>query len=79
LVTQLQDQLQITQSKIQTTQAHVHSTEKELRTTKGQLDATRKHLDDQRIGLLELKARFDSFSAMLGHPTMLGGNSLDSS
>lgn len=76
VVTQLQDQLQATQNELQTTQSRLHSTEDELRTTREELsttrhelEATRKQLDEQRIGLLELNARFDSFSALLGHPT----------
>ena len=76
VVTQLQDQLQVTQNELQTTQSRLHSTEDELRTTREELsttrhelEATRKQLDEQRIGLLDLNARFDSFSALLGHPT----------
>ena len=76
IVTQLQDQLQTTQNELQMTQARLHSTEEELRSTREELsstreelEATKKQLDDQMIGLLELNARFDSFSALLGHPT----------
>jgi len=54
-------------------------TREQLDVTREQLNVTRKELDDQRIGVLELNARFDSFLAMLGYPTMRGGNSLDSS
>jgi len=61
--------LHTTQNELQTTQARLHSTEEELRSTREELEATKKQLDDQRIGLLELNARFDSFSALLGHPT----------
>ena len=79
LVTQLQDQLQSTQNELQTTQARLHATEEELRSTKERLSTAMQQLEDQRVGLLELHARFDSFSALLGHPTTRGGNSLDSS
>ena len=79
LVTQLQDQLQTTKNELQITQSRLHSTEDELRTTKEQLDTAMKQLEDQRIGLLELHARFDSFSALPRHPTTRGGNSFDSS
>lgn len=50
------------------TQGHLHLTKEELRTTRKELEATRKQLDEQRIVLLELNARFDTFSAILGHP-----------
>jgi len=76
IIIQLQDQLQTTQNELQTTQARLHSTEEELRntreelsSTREELEATKKQLDDQRIGLLELNARFDSFSVLLGHST----------
>lgn len=76
IVTQLQDQLQTTQNELQTTQARRHSTDEEFRSTREELSSTReeleatnKQLDNQRIGLLELNARFDSFSALLGHST----------
>jgi len=76
IVTQLQDQLRTIQNELQTTQACLHSIEEELRSTREELsgtreelEATKKQLDDQSIGLLELNARFDSFSALLSHPT----------
>ena len=76
IVTQLQDQLQTTQNDLQTTQAQLHLTEEELRSTREELsstreelEATKKQLDDQRIGLLELNARFGNFSVLPGHPT----------
>jgi len=69
LVTQLQDQLQTTNNELQTTQARLRSTEEELRSTREELEATRKQLDEQRIGLMELNAQFESFSSLLGHPT----------
>ena len=76
IVTQLQDQLQMTHNELQTTRARLHSIEEELRSTREELsgtreelEATKKQLDDQSIGLLELNARFDSFSALLSHPT----------
>jgi len=68
IVTQLQDQLQATPNELQLTQSRLHSIEEELRSTGEELEAARKQLDEQRIGLLELNARFDSFSALLGHP-----------
>jgi len=43
--------------------------EEELKSTREELEATSKQLDEQRIGLMELNARFDSFSSLLGHPT----------
>ena len=86
IVTQLQPELQTTQTELQTTQSQLDSTKEELSTTREQLDVTkqqlnvtRKQLDDQRISLLELNARFDSFSAMLEYPTTHGSNFLDSS
>jgi flagellar motility protein MotE (MotC chaperone) len=82
MVTQLQDQLQSTQSELQSTQSELQNTkarlcatEDELRATKDELDTTRRQL---RADLLELHARFDSFSSLMGHPTTRGGNSLDS-
>jgi len=69
LVTHLQDQLQMTQNELQTTQARLHSIDEELRSTREELEATRKQLGEQRIDLMELNARFDSFSLLLGHPT----------
>jgi len=85
VVTQLQDQLQATQNELQMTQARLHSTEEELRSTREELsstreelEATRKEMDVQRMGLLELNARFDSFSALLGHPTRAGNSQASS-
>jgi len=85
IVTQLQDQLQTTQNELQTTQARLHSTEEELRSTREELsstreelEATKKQLDDQRLGLLELNTRFESFSALLGHPTRAGNSDASS-
>jgi len=60
-----QTELQATQSELQTTQAQLQATREELRTTKEELAATKKQLDDQRMGLLELNAQFESFSALL--------------
>ena len=68
LVTQLQDQLQTT-DELQITQARLHSVEEELKSTREELEATRKQLDEQKIGLMELNARFDSFLSFLSHPT----------
>ena len=78
VVTELQGRLQSTQDELQTTRAELLSTREELRTTKEELSATKKQLDDQRLGLLELNARFESFSSLLGHPTMRAGASQDS-
>jgi len=64
---------------LKTTREQLDVTREQLDVTREQLNVTRKELDDQRIGVLELNARFDSFLAMLGYPTMRGGNSLDSS
>jgi len=68
LATQLQDQLRATQNEQQMTQAQLHSTEEEPRSTREELEVISKQLYEQRIGLVELNARFDSFSMLLGHP-----------
>jgi len=78
LVTQLQDQLQTTNNELQTIQAQLYSTEEELRSTREELEATRKQLDEQRIGLMELNARFESFSSLLGHPTRVDNSQASS-
>ena len=70
-VTELQGRLQSTEDELQTTRA-------ELAATKEELAATKKQLDDTRLGLLELNARFESFSSLWGHPTTRAGASQDS-
>jgi len=78
VVTELQGRLQSTEDELQTTRAELLSTREELQTTKEELAATKKQLDDTRLGLLELNARFDSFSSLLGHPTTRAGALQDS-
>jgi len=74
-VAQLQNRLQTTENDLHTTQHRLHTTENErqttqcrlqsieaeLRATREELEATKKQLDDQRLGLLELNARVESF------------------
>ena len=59
----------MTQARLHLTEEEVRSAREELSSTREELEATRKELDVQRIGLLELNARFDNFSVLLGHPT----------
>jgi len=42
------------------------------------LEATRKQLDEQRIGLMELNARFDSLSVLLDHPAHANNSQVSS-
>ena len=69
ILTQLQDQLQTTEVHLHSIEEEMRSTREELSSTREELESTRKQLDEQRIGLLELNALFDSFLALLGHPT----------
>ena len=55
----------------------MRSTREELSSTR-EAEATRKEMDVQRMGLLEFNARFDSFSALLGHPTRAGNSQASS-
>ena len=76
--TELQGRLQSTQDELQTTRPELLSTREELKTIKEELAATKKQLDNQRLGLLELNARFESFFSLLGHPTTRAGALQDS-
>ena len=76
LLSTIENALQTTQTALQTTQEWLHSTEEELRSTREELgctrqelEATKKHLEDQWLAILDLNARFKSFSSLLGHPT----------
>lgn len=63
---------------METTQAQLDLTEAGLRRTREELEATRKQLDEQRIALIELNARFDNFSALLGRATRADNSHISS-
>lgn len=73
-VARLQERLSTTEEELRATREELGSTREELGATRQELEATKKLIEDQRLALIELHARFESFSSILGHPTRAGSS-----